>query len=159
MAKKKFTDTEKRILALVQGDLPDSAAPFADIAAKVGVDEAEVLSLLAELKENGAIRRFGATLRHQKAGYGFNAMVAWYVESDADLDKVGRIMAKRPEISHCYARKNCLDWPYNLYTMVHGQNPEDCKRLAKELSEQSGVAQYEILQSRKEFKKSSMKYF
>ena len=159
MAAKKFTDTEKRILARVQGDLPDSATPFADIAADVGVDEEQVLVLLKELKESGAIRRFGATLRHQKAGYGFNAMVAWYVESDKDLDEVGRLMAERSEISHCYARKTCMDWPYNLYTMVHGQNPEDCARLAKELSKQSGVAQYEILQSRKEFKKSSMKYF
>ena len=153
MAAKEFTDTQQRILRRVQGNIPDSATPFADIAAEVGVDEEQVLSLLKELKKSGAIRRFGATLRHQKAGYGFNAMVAWYVESDADLDKVGRLMAERPEISHCYVRKNCLDWPYNLYTMVHGQNPEDCKRLAKELSKQSGVPQYEILQSREEFKK------
>ena len=157
--KKNFTNTEKRILGMVQGDIPDSATPFADIAAEVGVDENQVLSLLRDLKKSGAIRRFGATLRHQKAGYGFNSMVAWYVESDRDLDKVGRLMAERPEISHCYVRKNCLDWPYNLYTMIHGRNPEDCMRLAKELSEQTGVDQYEILQSRKEFKKTSMTYF
>lgn len=154
-----FTDTERRILAMTQQDLPDSATPFADVAAAVGCEEAEVLALLTRLKENGAIRRFGATLRHQKAGYGANAMVAWYVEDGQDIDEVGAIMASRPEISHAYHRRSCLDWPYNLYTMVHAKSREDCVALAKRLSEETGVPQYSVLFSVKEFKKSSMSYF
>lgn len=154
-----FTEQEKKILRIVQTDLPDSETPFADIAEVAGVGEDEVLSLLSRLKADGCIRRFGATLRHQQAGYGFNAMVAWYVDGDGDIADIGRSMAKRPEITHCYERENCLDWPYNLYTMIHGQSRNDCQRVVEELMAETGVYQYEMLFSNEELKKTSMKYF
>lgn len=154
-----FTPTEKHILRIVQGTLPDSATPYADIAARTGSTEEEVLVLLRRLKEGGQIRRFGATLRHQQAGYSFNAMVAWFVEDGFDVDEIGAIMAKRPEISHCYHRRNCMDWPYNIYTMIHGRSQDDCMRVVQELSKATGVTQYDLLFSQKELKKTSMEYF
>jgi len=155
---KEFTDAQKRVLSLVQGDLPDGPEPFADIAKQAGVTQEEVLELLSGMKERGEIRRFGATLRHQKAGYGCNAMVAWYVD-DADMDRIGAFMAARPEISHCYHRVNCMDWPYNLYTMVHAKSREECSATIAELARLSGVEEHDVLESRKEFKKTSMRYF
>jgi len=153
-----FSEAQKRVLALVQGDLPDGPEPFAEVARQAGVTEAEVLELLASMKESGAIRRFGATLRHQKAGYGSNAMVAWYVD-DADIARIGAFMAARPEISHCYHRVNCMDWPYNLYTMVHAKSREECRVKVEELARLSGLDEYDVLESRREFKKTSMRYF
>jgi DNA-binding Lrp family transcriptional regulator len=155
---KEFTDSQKRILALVQGDLPDGAEPFAEVARQAGVSQEEVLELLNGMKERGEIRRFGATLRHQKAGYGSNAMVAWFVDGE-DMERVGAFMAARPEISHCYHRVNCMDWPYNLYTMVHAKTREACSETVAELARLSGVEDYDVLESRKEFKKTSMRYF
>ena len=154
-----FTQTEHDILRIVQDTLPDSATPYADIARMTGCTEDEVLALLKKLKAGGQIRRFGATLRHQQAGYGFNAMVAWYIEEGFDPDDVGRIMARRPEISHCYQRPSCMDWPYDMYTMIHGKSREDCMQVVRELMEQTGVTQYEMLFSIKELKKTSMEYF
>lgn len=159
MAKLTFTDPEKAALAILQRDLPDSATPFADVAAQTGLTENEVLALVRRLKDDGVIRRFGATLRHQKAGYGHNAMVAWYVEDGRDLDEIGAIFTARPEISHCYVRRSCMDWPYNFYTMIHGKSPGDCLRVVQELVEATGVPQYDILESVKELKKTSMVYF
>lgn len=155
---KEFTESQKRVLALVQGDLPDGPEPFAEIAKQAGVSQEEVLELLSGMKERGEIRRFGATLRHQKAGYGSNAMVAWYVD-DEDMARIGEFMAARPEISHCYHRVNCMDWPYNLYTMVHAKTPEECMETVAELVRLSGVEEFDVLKSRKEFKKTSMRYF
>jgi len=154
-----FTDAEHKVLEQLQGSIPLSATPFADIARKAGVDEDFVIALIREMKDKGYIRRFGATLRHQKAGYGFNAMVAWYVEEGMDIETIGRTMAKRPEISHCYQRINCMDWPYNVYTMIHGRTKDDCLRVVAELMEQTGVTQYDLLFSTKELKKTSMRYF
>lgn len=159
MSRQTFSQAQRRVLAIVQDDLPDSATPFADLAREAGLGEEEVLDLLRGLKDSGVIRRFGATLRHQKAGYGHNAMVAWYVEDGKDMDEVAAVMAARPEISHCYHRVSCLDWPYNLYTMIHGQNPGDCLRVARELAEATGVTQFDALESVRELKKTSMRYF
>jgi len=155
---KEFTEAQKRVLALVQGDLPDGPEPFAAVAREAGVSQEEVLELLQGMKDRGEIRRFGATLRHQKAGYGANAMVAWFVD-DADVERIGAFMAGRPEISHCYYRVNCMDWPYNLYTMVHAKTIEECNDAVEELVRLSGVEEDDVLKSKKEFKKTSMKYF
>lgn len=154
-----FTPTERDILSIVQATLPDSATPYADIARLTGSSEDAVLDLLTRLKSGGQIRRFGATLRHQQAGYGFNAMVAWHVEEGVDANTAGGIMAKRPEISHCYRRPSCMDWPYDLYTMIHGRSREDCLGVVQDLVVQTGLTQYEMLFSIKELKKTSMKYF
>ncbi|MBU1249060.1 MAG: Lrp/AsnC family transcriptional regulator [Proteobacteria bacterium] len=158
MNRPEFTETEERILALAGGNLSRGPQPFKDIADEVGCSEAQVLELLNRLKDDTIIRRFGATLRHQKAGYGHNAMVAWII-GEADVDRVGEMMAARPEISHCYRRRTYPEWPYDLYTMIHGKNPGDCAELAARLSEETGLADYSILNSIKELKKSSMRYF
>jgi len=154
-----FTDTEKRILALAGTDLPDSPTPFADIAAQADATEDEVLELLTRLKEDGIIRRFGATLRHQKAGYGHNAMVAWRVDDPEEALRVGEKMAARPEISHCYIRRTYPQWKYNLYTMIHGKNPGDTTRVVAEISQETGVMDNQTLASLRELKKTSMRYF
>ena len=60
-----FTETERAILRIVQADLPDTLTPYADIARTVGCTEEEVLDLLSRLKQSGAIRRFGASIKHQ----------------------------------------------------------------------------------------------
>lgn len=154
-----YTPAEQAALRMAQGDLPDCAEPYLEIARQTGLTEKNVLELLHRLKDQGIIRRFGATLRHQQAGYGANAMVAWYVEQDKDLAQVGEIMAQRPEITHCYERVNCYAWPYNLYTMVHARSREECLDVVNNLAELAQVPQYDILFSHKELKKTSMAYF
>lgn len=156
---REFSDTEREILRKVQGTLPDSATPFADIAGEVGVEEEELLDLLRSMKDEGSIRRFGATLRHQKAGYGFNAMVAWLIEGEEENTRVGELMAEEQAVSHCYWRPGTEEWPYTLYTMVHARSKEDCLETVKDLAEKSGGKEYQILFSLKELKKTSMAYF
>jgi DNA-binding Lrp family transcriptional regulator len=157
--KSQHSEAEQAALRLLQADIPDTDRPYLEIAKLTGLTEEAVLELLRRLKEQGVVRRFGATLRHQQAGYGANAMVAWYVEQDRDLDQVGEIMARRPEITHCYQRVNCYAWPYNLYTMVHARSHEECLEVVEHLARIAQVSQYDILFSRKELKKTSMAYF
>ena len=154
-----FTPQERAILRMVQGTLPDSITPFAVIAEKLGMDEESVLEFLNRLKDRGLIRRFGATLRHQEAGYDCNVMVAWLVEGDEHMDRVSRVMMNRPEITHCYQRRTCPEWPFNLYTMVHGKSSQQCRRIVEELQQETGISRYELLFSDKELKKTSMVYF
>jgi len=153
-----FTETEERILALAGKDLPDTEQPFKAIAEAVGVDEQDVINLLADLKERKIIRRFGATLRHQKAGYGHNAMVAWRVPEERS-DEIGEICAARPEISHCYIRRTYPEWTYNLYTMIHGERPGHANEVVAELEQIIGIDDNCVLRSLKELKKTSMVYF
>jgi siroheme decarboxylase len=153
-----LTELEKRIIAALQGDLPIVAQPYAPIAAELGIDQAQLLNVLSDLADRGVMRRFGATLRHQKSGYTANAMTAWQVP-EARMEAVGHIMAGFQEVSHCYRRDPMPQWPYNLYTMIHGKDEADCRRAAEAMAEKSGVQTYILLFSRRELKKTSMKYF
>ncbi|MCJ2166165.1 MULTISPECIES: Lrp/AsnC family transcriptional regulator [unclassified Pseudodesulfovibrio] len=153
-----FTQIEERILALAGTDLPDTEQPFKSIAEAVGATEQQVIDLLADLKERKIIRRFGATLRHQKAGYSHNAMVAWRVPEER-AEEVGGIFAARPEISHCYIRRTYPEWTYNFYTMIHGERPGHTDEVVAELEKVIGIDDNCVLRSLKELKKTSMVYF
>jgi siroheme decarboxylase len=153
-----LTELEKRIIAVIQGDMPVTARPYAQIAAELGIDEQQLLEALKSLVERGIIRRFGATLRHQRSGFAANAMTAWLVEEDR-IEHVGRIMASFKEVSHCYRRDPTDEWKFNLYTMIHGKDEAHCRRTAEKMAEKAGVRQYQMLFSRRELKKTSMKYF
>jgi len=151
-------DLDKKIIALIQGDLPLDPRPFAVMADQLGIPEDEFMERVRSLKEAGVIRRFGATLYHQEAGFGANAMVAWLVP-DEQVDEVGKVMAGFREVTHCYQRRPQKDWKYNLYTMVHGDTEDACHQIAQLISQKTGIKEYALLFSRKEFKKTSMQYF
>ncbi|MBC2716933.1 MAG: Lrp/AsnC family transcriptional regulator [Desulfobacteraceae bacterium] len=153
-----FSDLERKIIALIQGDMPVEKHPYQVIAEKIGVAEETVLSVLKDLCDSGIIRRFGATLRHQKSGFNANAMIAWKVD-EGRVEEVGKLMAAFDQVSHCYRRNPGKDWPYNLYTMVHAVDEASCRKIAGNISEKTKVDNYEILFSRKELKKTSMQYF
>lgn len=151
-------DLEKKVIAALQGDMPVSRRPYLEIAEMIGVDEKTVISVLKDLYQRGVIRRFGATLRHQKSGFNANAMVAWQVD-EALIDAVGEQVAAYDAVTHCYRRDPAPDWPYNLYTMVHARDEAECREIARKIAEDTGVSEYTMLFSRRELKKTSMQYF
>ncbi len=154
-----FSEIEKQILKIVQNDLPDSLTPYKDIADQVGTNERFVINLLQKLKDNNIIRRFGASIKHQKAGWNHNAMVAWCVLEE-EAQNLGKIAASHSNISHCYFRpSDALDWQYTLYTMIHGRNDNECNEVVNELIELGLPNDYAILESEEELKKISMRYF
>ncbi|MCJ8499901.1 Lrp/AsnC family transcriptional regulator [Desulfatitalea alkaliphila] len=153
-----LSDFEKQVIAAIQGDMAVTARPYEVIAQGLGVDEERLLAVLRDLVRRGVIRRFGATLRHQKSGFRANAMVAWRVD-EAHIDEVGRIMAGFRAVSHCYRRDPTDQWPYNLYTMVHGKDEAACRQTARKMAAKADVHDFELLFSRRELKKTSMQYF
>ncbi len=153
-----LSDIEKKIIASIQEDMAVTERPYLDIAEKLGISEAELLETLQNLCDRGIIRRFGATLRHQRTGYTANAMGAWQVD-EARIDEVGHKMASFKEVSHCYRRNPTKTWPYNLYTMIHANDEDSCRQTAEKMSRIAKVEKYELLFSRKELKKTSMVYF
>ncbi|MGC8809154.1 MAG: Lrp/AsnC family transcriptional regulator [bacterium] len=148
---------DQKLIQQIQGDLPLSLTPFAVLAQKIGWPEKKVIQRIRFLKKMGIIRRFGAILRHQKAGYLGNALVVWRVPAEL-ITRFSQLISDFPAVSHCYLRPTFPDWPYNLYTMIHGPTIKDCYILAEKISQEIGVKEYRVLPSAREFKKSSMHY-
>ena len=75
------------------------------------------------------------------------------------IEDIAPKMASFKSVSHCYRRPTYPDWPYSLFTMIHGRSPKECNSLIKKLSEVSGINKYDALYSSKEYKKTRLKFF
>jgi DNA-binding Lrp family transcriptional regulator len=153
-----LSDLEKKMILALQRDLEIKPRPFKDLAEQLQVAEEEMLGAIRSLMARGYIRRFGATLRHQKSGYEANALVAWAVPA-GEVKAIGEKLAAQRAVTHCYARRPAPSWPYNLYTMIHGHTREDCVNIAARMAAETGLKDFEILFSETELKKTTMRYF
>ena len=152
-----LTKTEIKIAKHIQGDIPLTKRPFKRIGEEIGTGEEKVIDGIKGLIKRGIIRKFGATVRHQKAGFTQNAMVIWAVP-DERCEAVGKIFASFREITHCYERTPPFEEKYNIYTMIHLKE-NDQEKLIKKLSSATGIKDFKVLISEEEYKKSSMEYF
>lgn len=149
---------EKIAIGALQKDLPLTDCPFQKLANDCGISEERLLEYARYFIKNGMMRRFAAVLRHTSAGYTSNAMICWNVSADM-LDKIGQMFAANPAVSHCYERPTFPDWPYSLYTMIHARNESELKAIIQDLAVSSGITEYRVLNSLKEYKKSRVLYF
>ena len=153
-----LSDLEVDAIRVVQEDLPVVERPFAAQAAQIGCSEDEVLELLASFRERKLMRRFAAVMNHRTAGFKANAMGVWAVPPDR-LDELGPQMASFALVSHCYKRPTYPDWPYSVFTMVHGKQGRDCEATIAAIRDETGVEDYALLWSVKEYKKTRVRYF
>ncbi len=151
---------DQDILAVraLQRDLPLVSRPFATLAESVDMEEDEILDRAQKFLLEGAMRRYAAVLRHREAGFTANAMAAWVVPSER-IDEIAPKMAEHSAVSHCYQRPTYPDWPFSIFTMIHGRTNEDCERVIAEISDATGVSDYVLLYSTREFKKARVQYY
>ncbi|MGL4209046.1 MAG: Lrp/AsnC family transcriptional regulator [Candidatus Adiutrix sp.] len=149
---------EEQLIYHLSGDIGTSLTPFSDLATTLGVSETEVLSCINDFQAKGILRRFGATLRHQLSGFAANAMFVFEISNDK-IDDCGLAFAALPYISHCYCRRTAPGWPFNLYAMAHAESRTQLLAIASEMVEISGGAHFRMLESQREFKKTSLRFF
>ncbi len=99
---------EFQLLNDFQRDFPLCAAPFAELAARLGVAEKLVLQGLEKLKREGKISRVGAVFAPKRIGASTLAAIA--VAPD-QLEAVAEAVNRFPEVNHNYEREH----RYNLW--------------------------------------------
>ncbi|ADV68912.1 Lrp/AsnC family transcriptional regulator [Deinococcus maricopensis] len=153
------TDTDRQFVLEFQKDLPLTEEPYAEACAALGMTIDELAAHADQMKAAGALRRVSAVFKHQKAGFTFNAMGVWAVP-EADVAETGRKMAEFKAVSHCYLRPTYPEWPYTIFTMVHGRSKEEAfgkiQAIADEVA--PGV-DHAILYSTKEYKKVRLEFY
>ena len=154
-----LSDLEIATIRVVQHDLPNVERPFAAYGEQIGgVAEDDVLATLRSFKERKLMRRFAAVMNHRTAGFKANAMGVWAVPEDA-LEAIGPQMAGFAAVSHCYRRPTYEDWPYSVFTMIHGRSARDCEATVEAIRTETGIDEYCLLWSIKEYKKVRLEYF
>ena len=97
--------TDLALLDRFQRDLPLDPRPFARIAVKLGLAEADVIDRLARMQHEGRISRVGGTVRPNTAGA--STLAALAVPEDR-IEEVAAIVGDEPGVNHSYLRE--ADW-------------------------------------------------
>jgi DNA-binding Lrp family transcriptional regulator len=153
-----LTAAEVEAVRLLQRDLPLQPRPFDVVARTAGIAADEILSAAKALAARGQMRRFGAVIPARKPGFSASAMGVWAVPAER-ADELGSQMAQNRAVSHCYLRPVYADWPYNLYTTVHGRSVDECESIINDLAIDTGLQQKQALYPTKEYKKVRLSYF
>ncbi|MCK7505904.1 MAG: Lrp/AsnC family transcriptional regulator [Desulfobacterales bacterium] len=155
-----LTDIEKKVIASIQQDMPGHGAPLpCDRPRNWTSRRRPCWKPCAACPTRGVIRRFGATLRHQRTGYTANAMAAWRVDEER-IDAVGTDHGLLPAGVPLLPPQPHPSWPYNLYTMIHAEDEDGLPRnRPADGARQPASTDYALLFSREELKKTSMVYF
>ncbi len=146
---------DQRIIRRLQKDFPLTASPYQVLAEEIGISESELLDRLKQMKTSGILRKMGAVLQHRNAGFHGNALCCWQIPEERVAEVAGQ-MSACAFISHVYLRQSHPKWPYNMYTVFHSNNREHCLALIKEMGERIGITEYQILFSRKNWKRSQL---
>lgn len=155
-----LNEQDYRLIAEIQGGLPLSSHPYAEIGERIGLDEQSVIQRIDDMLENGVIKRLGIVVRHHELGYTANAMVVWDVPDDR-VNELGDRLGALDCITLCYQRPRRLpDWPYNLFCMIHGQEREKVLAYIDRLVESQGLTDipHKVLFSGRRFKQRGARY-
>ncbi|HUF87186.1 MAG TPA: AsnC family transcriptional regulator [Thermohalobaculum sp.] len=151
--------TDRGIIEATQGGLPLAPAPYAEVAAGLGLTEAEVIERLAAMQARGVIRRIAAAPNHYAFGLTANGMTVWDV-ADEMAEELGAEVGALDFVSHCYLRPRALPmWPYNLFAMVHGRDRGEVEAKRARISELLGPCcqRSDILYSTRILKKTGLR--
>ena len=147
--------TDHEILQVIQDGVPVTREPFKEAADVLGMTQEELVERVKVMNENGLIRRFSANINQRKLGIIANAVVVWNIPEEK-MEAAIPVFLERGEISHIYERRVYPGrWEYNLYTVVHDYDRESVERFSKELADEIGVQDYQVLFSKRRFKGTS----
>jgi len=85
-------------------------------------------------------------------------MAVWALPA-ARRAPAGRRMAELPAVTHCYERPTFPDWPYALFSMVHGRTREECEATIAAIASAIRPEAAATLWTVREFKKTRLMLF
>ena len=124
---------DRRLLELVNQELPLVAEPFAELGQRLGMSATETIERLRRLKAAGHIRRIGATIAPAGLGW-YSTLCACEIPAES-LDAYAATVNALAEVTHNYLREGSPNCWFTLIT------PDRATALTKiaELESQLGV--------------------
>jgi DNA-binding Lrp family transcriptional regulator len=150
---------DRKLILEIQDGFPLSKTPYRDVAEAVDAPLDEVLAAIQTLSADGCIKRIGCIVNHIVTGFDSNCMVVWDVP-DEKLDTYGESVGELPYVTLCYhrPRRPEHDWPYNLFTMIHGRDQDAVDSKIDELESEHLPVEHERLYSTETLKQTGARY-
>ncbi|WP_256686647.1 siroheme decarboxylase subunit beta [Halococcus qingdaonensis] len=133
-----LTPAERDLVIELQGGLPLTETPYADVADAIDQDVEWVAETINRFLAEGRLRRVGVVPNHYALGYTENGMTVWDVPDDL-VSEVGPAIAELEFVTHCYERPRHEGvWPYDFFAMTHGRSEEESERRIEQVRERMG---------------------
>ncbi len=113
-----------------QRDFPLVSRPYAELGARLGIAEAEVITRLGKLAEDGTVSRIGAVFRPHTLGWSTLAAVAVAPER---IETVARVISAYPEVNHNYEREH----DFNLWFVATAPTRDRVQAILGEIGDQA----------------------
>ena len=127
-------EIDRLLINRLQDGLPLEHAPFAAVAREAGLTEAEVVARITQLREIGAITRFGPFLDAEAMGGAF-CLCAMDVP-EGRFDEVMTLVNAHPEVAHNYERQHRL----NMWFVLACEKPEQITEAAARIEGETGLS-------------------
>jgi DNA-binding Lrp family transcriptional regulator len=154
----KLGEREIEMIRVLQRDLPAQPRPFDSLATAVGASGDELVSAARTFMKRQQMRKFAATVEPRKPSFSATTMGVWVVPPD-QTDDFGARIADFKAVSHCYLRPVYSDWPYNVFTTVHGRSVDECDSVLNEIAAATGVKERNALYPTRELKRVRISFF
>ena len=125
--------TDRLLINRLQDGLPLTHDPFAPVAREAGISETEVVDRITQLREIGAITRFGPFLDAEAMGGAF-CLCAMAVPQDR-FDEVVTLVNAHPEVAHNYERQHKL----NMWFVLACEKAEQIAEAAARIERETGL--------------------
>jgi DNA-binding Lrp family transcriptional regulator len=123
-------DLDRALINTLQGGFPICERPYAEVAARVGSDEATVIARIESLLQRGLLSRFGPMYHAAQMG-GALSLAAMEIPP-ADYSRVTDIVNNQPEVAHNYERTHRLNMWFVLATETPDAQQETIARIERE---------------------------
>ena len=127
-------DMDRLLLNNLQGGFPVTHRPFAEVAERFGLTEADVLARLHRLVADGALSRFGTILNAPQLG-GERTLAAMRVPRER-FEEVAAFVNGLDAVSHNYER----DHAFNMWFVISSEDEADIARTIAEIERHTGLS-------------------
>jgi len=123
-------ELDRALINTLQGGFPICERPYAEVAARVGSDEATVITRIDSLLARGLLSRFGPMYHAAQMG-GALSLAAMEIPPQ-DFERVTGIVNRQPEVAHNYARDHRLSMWFVLATETAAAQQDTIARIERE---------------------------
>ena len=133
MSTRSLDALDRRLVNCLQDGFPITERPFAEVAERLGTDEAEVIARLGRLLEDGVLSRFGPLYNVAEMG-GAMTLAAMSVP-EARFDAVAELVNGYLEVAHNYRR----DHRFNMWFVVACETPQEIAAVLADIEARTGL--------------------
>jgi DNA-binding Lrp family transcriptional regulator len=138
--------TDKAILNQIQSSFPLTPRPYAAVGELLGLTEAEVVSRVQRMMQDGIIRRIGANFNSRRLGY-TSTLCAAHVPPDR-IEQFIQVVNHYPGVTHNYLRRHHL----NIWFTLIAESTDRISEILAKIAAESGIPEIYSFPAKKIFK-------